>query len=163
VKAESAKITVKEGWQFSAPLVGRDPATDIAVLQIQGASNSRRLHSAIVVGDFVIAVSRCLRRPVEIFNAYSRPPASSHVNARGICCIKWLPISAAHTKPICCYSRITPFRFNLQKKVAEARSQKNDWLRRVKFAVWKIEALATRNQLICEVYESSAGTVLIGQ
>jgi S1-C subfamily serine protease len=47
VKAESAKITVKEGWQFSAPLVGRDPATDIAVLQIQGASNL----TAIAFGD----------------------------------------------------------------------------------------------------------------
>jgi S1-C subfamily serine protease len=92
VKAESAKITVKAGLQFSARLVGRDPATDIAVLQIQGASNLTAIafgdSDKLEVGDFVIAVSRCLRRPVEIFNAYSRPPASSHVNARGICGIK---------------------------------------------------------------------------
>ena len=52
-------VTTKDGRKFSAKVVGRDPATDIAVLQVQGASlkaipmgDSDRLE----VGDFVIAV-----------------------------------------------------------------------------------------------------------
>ena len=56
----TAQITTKDGRRFSAKLVGRDPATDIAVLQVQGAGG---LHSIpmgdsdrLEVGDFVIAV-----------------------------------------------------------------------------------------------------------
>jgi serine protease Do len=56
----TAQITTKDGRKFSAKLVGRDPATDIAVLQMQGAGG---LHSIpmgdsdrLEVGDFVIAV-----------------------------------------------------------------------------------------------------------
>lgn len=56
----AAQITTKDGRRFSARLIGRDPATDIAVLQIQGASNLKALSlgnsDKLEVGDFVIAV-----------------------------------------------------------------------------------------------------------
>lgn len=56
----AAQITTKDGRHFSAKLVGRDPATDIAVLQIQGANNLKALpmgdSDRLEVGDFVIAV-----------------------------------------------------------------------------------------------------------
>jgi serine protease Do len=55
-----ALVTTKDGQRFSARLVGRDPATDIAVLQIQGASNLKAIafgnSDKLEVGDFVIAV-----------------------------------------------------------------------------------------------------------
>ena len=56
----AAQITTKDGRRFSARLIGRDPATDIAVLRIQGASNLKALSlgnsDKLEVGDFVIAV-----------------------------------------------------------------------------------------------------------
>jgi serine protease Do len=56
----TAQITTKDGRRFSAKLVGRDPATDIAVLQIQGASGLKAVpmgdSDRLEVGDFVIAV-----------------------------------------------------------------------------------------------------------
>jgi serine protease Do len=56
----TAQITTKDGHRFSARLVGRDPATDIAVLQIQAASNLKAIalgdSDKLEVGDFVIAV-----------------------------------------------------------------------------------------------------------
>ena len=59
-KISTAQITTKDGRKFSAKLIGRDPATDIAVLQIQGASGLKAIPMAdsdhLEVGDFVIAV-----------------------------------------------------------------------------------------------------------
>jgi serine protease Do len=56
----SAQVTTKDGRRFTARLVGRDPATDIAVLQIQGGSGLKALpmgdSDRLEVGDFVIAV-----------------------------------------------------------------------------------------------------------
>src|SRR5512144_1499059 len=39
----AAQITTKDGRRFSARLIGRDPATDIAVLQIEGASDLKAI------------------------------------------------------------------------------------------------------------------------
>lgn len=59
-KISTAQITTKDGHRFTAKLVGRDPATDIAVLQIHGASNLKAIpmgdSDRLEVGDFVIAV-----------------------------------------------------------------------------------------------------------
>jgi serine protease Do len=59
-KISSAQITTKDGHRFTAKLVGRDPATDIAVLQIQGVSGLKAIpmgdSDRLEVGDFVIAV-----------------------------------------------------------------------------------------------------------
>jgi len=56
----TAQITTKDGRRFSARLVGRDPATDIAVLQIRGGNNLKAIRlgdsDKLEVGDFVIAV-----------------------------------------------------------------------------------------------------------
>jgi serine protease Do len=56
----SAQIITKDGQRFSAKLIGRDPATDIAVLQIQKASELKAIplgdSDKLEVGDFVIAV-----------------------------------------------------------------------------------------------------------
>ncbi len=57
----SAQITTKDGRKFAAKLVGRDPATDIAVLQLQGTRNNLKAISfgdsdKLEVGDFVIAI-----------------------------------------------------------------------------------------------------------
>jgi serine protease Do len=43
----SAQVTTKDGRQFIAKLVGRDPATDLAVLRLQGAQAVK----AITMGD----------------------------------------------------------------------------------------------------------------
>jgi serine protease Do len=59
-KISTARIATKEGRKFSAKLVGRDPATDIAVLQIQDGKDLKALpmgdSDRLEVGDFVIAV-----------------------------------------------------------------------------------------------------------
>ena len=57
----SAQITTRDGRKFAAKLVGRDPATDIAVLQLQGTKNSLKAISfgdsdRLEIGDFVIAI-----------------------------------------------------------------------------------------------------------
>ncbi|SFM13531.1 serine protease Do [Bradyrhizobium sp. NFR13] len=56
-----AQVTTKDGRKFDAKLVGRDPATDIAVLQLQGPKGSLKAipmgdSDKIEVGDFVIAI-----------------------------------------------------------------------------------------------------------
>jgi len=55
-----AQITTKDGRRFTAKLIGRDPPTDIAVLQIQGGHDLKALpmgnSDRLEVGDFVIAV-----------------------------------------------------------------------------------------------------------
>jgi serine protease Do len=56
-----AQVTTKDGRKFDAKLVGRDPATDVAVLQLQGQkSNFRAIplgdSDRLEVGDFVIAI-----------------------------------------------------------------------------------------------------------
>ena len=54
------QITTKDGRQFSAKVVGRDPPTDVAVLQIQNPVGLRALafgdSDALEVGDFVLAI-----------------------------------------------------------------------------------------------------------
>ncbi len=56
----TAQITTKDGRRFSARLIGRDPGTDIAVLQIQRGNNLKAIQlgdsDKLEVGDFVIAV-----------------------------------------------------------------------------------------------------------
>lgn len=56
----TAQIRTKDGRKFSARLVGRDPATDIAVLQIKDPTELKAIalgdSDALEVGDFVIAV-----------------------------------------------------------------------------------------------------------
>ncbi len=59
-KISTAQITTKDGRKFSAKLVGRDPGTDIAVLQINNPSGLKAIplgdSDRLEVGDFVIAV-----------------------------------------------------------------------------------------------------------
>ena len=59
-QVSTALVTTKNGRKFSARLVGRDPATDIAVLQIQNDGSLKALpmgdSDRLEVGDFVIAV-----------------------------------------------------------------------------------------------------------
>jgi serine protease Do len=57
----SAQITTKDGRKFAAKLVGRDPATDIAVLQMQGPKGNLKSiafgdSDKLEVGDFVVAI-----------------------------------------------------------------------------------------------------------
>ncbi|EAQ36911.1 Trypsin-like serine protease [Nitrobacter sp. Nb-311A] len=56
----TAQITTKDGRRFSARLIGRDPGTDIAVLQIKRGNNLKAIRlgdsDKLEVGDFVIAV-----------------------------------------------------------------------------------------------------------
>jgi serine protease Do len=59
-KISAAQITTKDGRKFSAKVVGRDPDTDIAVLQIHNGMDLKALpmgdSDRMEVGDFVIAV-----------------------------------------------------------------------------------------------------------
>jgi len=56
----TVQITTKEGRQLSAKVIGRDPPTDVAVLQIQNPSGLKALSfgdsDALEVGDFVLAI-----------------------------------------------------------------------------------------------------------
>jgi serine protease Do len=53
-------VTTKDGRRFVAKLVGRDSATDLAVLRLQGAPALKAISmgdsDSLEVGDFVIAV-----------------------------------------------------------------------------------------------------------
>jgi serine protease Do len=60
-QVSSAQVTTRDGRKFDAKLVGRDPATDIAVLQLQGQTGKLKAipsgdSDKIEVGDFVIAI-----------------------------------------------------------------------------------------------------------
>jgi serine protease Do len=54
------QITTKDGRQFAARVVGRDPPTDLAVLQIRNPAGLKALvlgdSDALEVGDFVLAI-----------------------------------------------------------------------------------------------------------
>lgn len=56
----AVQITTKDGRQFSARVIGRDPPTDIAVLQVQNPAGLRALafgdSDGLEVGDFVLAI-----------------------------------------------------------------------------------------------------------
>jgi serine protease Do len=57
----SAQVTTRDGRKLAAKLIGRDPATDIAVLQLQGPRGGLKAMALgdsdrIEVGDFVIAI-----------------------------------------------------------------------------------------------------------
>lgn len=58
--ASLVQITTKDGHQLSAKVVGRDPPTDVAVLQIQNPVGLQGLpfgdSDALEVGDFVLAI-----------------------------------------------------------------------------------------------------------
>jgi serine protease Do len=59
-KVSTVQVTTKDGRRLAAKLVGRDPGTDIAVIQLQGASGLKAIalgdSDKIEVGDFVLAV-----------------------------------------------------------------------------------------------------------
>jgi serine protease Do len=56
----AAQITTRDGRKFAARLVGRDAATDVALLQLQGANNLKAMplgdSDKLEVGDYVIAI-----------------------------------------------------------------------------------------------------------
>lgn len=56
----AVQITTKDGRQFSAKVIGRDPPTDVAVLQVQNPTGLKALSfgdsDALEVGDFVLAI-----------------------------------------------------------------------------------------------------------
>jgi serine protease Do len=56
----SVQIKTKDGRPFSAKVIGRDPATDIAVLRIQSPGGLKAIafgdSDALEVGDFVLAI-----------------------------------------------------------------------------------------------------------
>ncbi len=56
----TAQVTTKDGRRLVAKLVGRDPATDVAVLRIQQAAGLQAISmgdsDALQVGDFVLAI-----------------------------------------------------------------------------------------------------------
>lgn len=56
----AVQITTKDGRQFSARVIGRDPPTDLAVLQIQNPAGLKALSlgdsDGLEVGDFVLAI-----------------------------------------------------------------------------------------------------------
>nr|WP_312018209.1 trypsin-like peptidase domain-containing protein [Bradyrhizobium semiaridum] len=58
--ASVVQITTKDGREPSAKVVGRDPPTDVAVLQIQNPAGLERLpfgdSDALEMGDFVLAI-----------------------------------------------------------------------------------------------------------
>jgi len=58
--ADTIEVTTKDNRRFRARLVGRDPATDIAVLRIPGSSALTEMplgdSSRLQVGDFVLAI-----------------------------------------------------------------------------------------------------------
>jgi S1-C subfamily serine protease len=62
-QAQMLKVTLPDGRSFNARLVGRDPATDLAVIKIDGSNlptiplgDSSQLH----VGDWVVAIGNAL-------------------------------------------------------------------------------------------------------
>jgi serine protease Do len=58
--ASNIQVATKDAQSFSATIVGRDPATDIAVIQIRNGSNLKPLplgdSDKLEVGDFVVAI-----------------------------------------------------------------------------------------------------------
>src|ERR1051326_6263701 len=58
--ASQVEVTTKDKRRFTARIIGRDPDTDIAILQRQGASGLTALPFAdsdrVQVGDFVLAI-----------------------------------------------------------------------------------------------------------
>lgn len=59
-KIAAAQVTTRDGRTFAAKVIGRDPPTDIAVLQIQNPAGLKAIpmgnSDRLEVGDFVIAV-----------------------------------------------------------------------------------------------------------
>jgi serine protease Do len=59
-QVSTVQITTKDGRQLAAKVMGRDPATDIAVLQITSPNGLKAMQfgdsDALEVGDFVIAI-----------------------------------------------------------------------------------------------------------
>ena len=58
--ASVVQITTKDNRQFAAKVIGRDPPTDVAVLQIENPDNLKALplgnSDTLEVGDFVLAI-----------------------------------------------------------------------------------------------------------
>ena len=65
--AQKLDVTLPDGTSYPATLIGRDPRSDIAVIQIQGASNLPVIplgdSSKVVVGQWVIAIGDALALP----------------------------------------------------------------------------------------------------
>jgi serine protease Do len=59
-QVSTVQITTKDGRQFAARVIGRDPATDIALLQINTPAGLKAMQfgdsDVLEVGDFVIAI-----------------------------------------------------------------------------------------------------------
>jgi serine protease Do len=59
-RISNVQVTLKDGRRFEARIVGRDPDTDIAVLQLKGATGLKAIpmgdSDKLQVGDFVLAV-----------------------------------------------------------------------------------------------------------
>jgi serine protease Do len=59
-RVSNVQVTLKDGRRFEARVVGRDPDTDIAVLQLKGAGGLKAIpmgdSDKVEVGDFVLAV-----------------------------------------------------------------------------------------------------------
>jgi serine protease Do len=68
-RVSTVQVTTKDGRRFVAKLVGRDVATDVAVLRLQGAQRVKAIpmgdSDSVEVGDFVMpsAIRSVLGRP----------------------------------------------------------------------------------------------------
>jgi len=65
--AQKLDVTLPDGSSYPAKLIGRDPRSDIAVIQIQGGSNLPVIplgdSSKVVVGQWVVAIGDALALP----------------------------------------------------------------------------------------------------
>jgi serine protease Do len=59
-QAATVQVTMKDGRQIAAKILGRDPGTDLAVLRLEGGQSLKALSmgdsDVLEVGDFVVAV-----------------------------------------------------------------------------------------------------------
>jgi serine protease Do len=83
-QASQMQIRTKDGRKFAAKLIGRDAATDVALLQIRDPTGLKAIalgnSDALEVGDFVIAVGNPFasgRRSPQVLSAHWGAQASS--------------------------------------------------------------------------------------
>jgi len=67
VGAQKLDVTLTDGRSFPAKLIGRDPRSDLAVIQIQGGTNLQTIalgdSSKLVSGQWVVAIGNALALP----------------------------------------------------------------------------------------------------
>jgi S1-C subfamily serine protease len=67
VGAQKLDVTLTDGRSFPAKLIGRDPRSDLAVIQIQGGTNLQTIalgdSSKLVAGQWVVAIGNALALP----------------------------------------------------------------------------------------------------